>query len=177
MLNGSDYHIFDQITVKSIGTSYSRVILIDNDASYNTFTNCVFEGAVATSYGVTDKTVIYEDNGTNTNNSFTNNHILNGTYGFYSQYGPDLVISKNVFENQFSSNTSYSSYEGIFLSFCDQNIQIERNKIDITNGYCGIYLNYCDGSSTNRGLIANNFIHTGGSGGSVFGIIISTTLR
>ena len=180
-LYGCDYLIFDKITLKAIGTSYSKVVSIINSSSNNTFSDCIIEGST-TSSSDQDISVIHEGSGSNENNVFVGNTILNGSYGIYYQNGDNIVIENNNFENQYrnavnlrylngvsvignqtSSNTLYTSYCALYFAYCDNDISIQKNKIDLTNGYYGIQLYYCDGSSTNRGLIANNFVHIGGT--------------
>ncbi|MBL4656961.1 MAG: hypothetical protein JKX73_03095, partial [Flavobacteriales bacterium] len=187
--NGCDYVTFHQMTIRAIGSTYATAIAIQNSSINCKVTNCELEGSTTTSTS-TNLAVIYEGSGTNTNSNFIDNHVVNGSYGIYfsgTTFG--LVISDNEFENQYykgmylyqmnavkvhsnlvTSNTAYTSFHGIELQYCDNNIEVLKNQVEIIIGRYGLYMYYCDGTSGNRGLIGNNFIHMGGTSGTAYGI-------
>lgn len=192
-LNGCDYVIIAQITMRAIGATYARVIDIENGSTNNTVSNCIIEGSSTTSTG-NNLAVIYEGTGTNSNNTIYNNEVFDGSYGIYYDGGSGISFENNTFaaqyyraihaynlpsvnivSNNISSNTGNSSYYAIYLGYCDNSIRILENRISVNTGYYGIYMYYCDGTSVNRGLTGNNFVHIGGSSGTGYGIYVYCT--
>ena len=184
---GADYVTFNKITIKALNSYYGRLIDFRNYSDHNTIKNCVIKGISA--YGSSEYLAnIYSEGSRNEFNSFTNNHLINGSYGFlYSGTGilhaRGTRIENNIFENQsnygmriiyqdsiiiqnniINSLSDYSEFYGISVRGCINQIQINKNKIHIPHGGIGIDLNYSNRTSNDRGLISNNFISVGGGG-------------
>lgn len=198
-LNGADGVTFRNMTLEGLSGSYCHVIDIRNFSEDNLFENNIIRAAGNNSTS-TNRAVIFASSGTNNDGtSFIGNRIENGSYGFYyygtgtTNLNEGLIISGNEFVNQyymaarlyyqlapvFSNNTvrtssGYTSYYGLFAVYCDQAIRIENNDITgIPHGFA-IYLSSCDGTSTQRGKIANNFVQIG-STSTAYGIYLTST--
>jgi len=202
MLDGADYIIFKNVTIKNTSSYYSRVVWLNNGACHNQIKNCCLTGYNTTSTS-NNMTVVYiydTGNESSENNLFSNNLILNGSIGFYlystTSIKPDnnrfisnviqdpyyigfLAYNQNspVFEKNFISTvTNYSNFYGFYLYSCDNESSILSNKIQAPycGGGMGLILYYCNGSSSKKGLIANNFIYLGNSSNNVYGIYINS---
>ncbi|MCF8459076.1 MAG: T9SS type A sorting domain-containing protein, partial [Bacteroidales bacterium] len=190
-LYGCDYVALDGLTIRAIGASYARPIDIENGSTYITIRNCVIEAPLTTNNSQ-NQSAIYEGTGTNSYTLIENNIISNGSYGIYFDGGSGIEIRDNRFTDQYYmgisvdncpevkitgneilATNSYSSYQAIHTEYCDNQIEIVANKIDLQTGYYGLYLYYCEANLSNSGLIANNFISVGGSSGTGIGIYSS----
>ncbi|MCF8296181.1 MAG: T9SS type A sorting domain-containing protein [Saprospiraceae bacterium] len=196
-LSGADYITFEKITISSTGSTYARVIEISDSSSYNNFRNNIIEAPSTTSnlnelsLVYSPYTVLSEDN----NNSFKSNHFKNGSYGLFwsgrniSNIESGTQILNNVFENQFyramyilyqdapliSGNSisaaSTSSYIGIYCYGDANSININSNKISLSEGI-GIYLSSCNGTTTSKSKVYNNFVHISSTAAICYGIIL-----
>jgi len=183
-LNGCDYVIFRKLTLKSTGTTYSNVVRMESSSTYNRLENNIIEGPTANSSS-SYLALIYCYASSVNDTRFQNNHFKNGSVGIYfSASVSNIQILQNTFTGQFYralecynlsgatisgnsifSGNSYSSYEGIYLSYCGSNLILTKNKINLTYGFAAVNMSSCSASSSSRGLIANNFISiTNGSG-------------
>ncbi len=186
--NGCDHVILCQVTVRALGSTYANAIRIENGSINNIITNNIVEGSTTTSTS-TNFAVIFENTGTNTGNQFTWNVIQKGSTGLYYNAGSSIQIRDNIFQDQYykamelvaipsvqitgntiTSSTTYTSYIAMDLNTCDSGIKILKNKISVGNGIYGVYLNTCTGNISNRGLIANNFIHLGSGSGTGYAL-------
>jgi parallel beta-helix repeat protein len=166
----------NKLYIKSLDVSYGNVIKIGNYNTSVNITNCVLENASYSS--ITIESV------TRTNFcKVINNRILNGAYGLYFPngitdlriinnsfkdqrnygiyvYNPDtLIIRKNIID-AYSGSSNFSAVS--ISSYCRQ-IKIEKNRINIPEGGTGISFNNINGISKENTLVANNFIHIGGT--------------
>lgn len=195
ILSGADGLIFRNITFEATHSSYAHAVELINEAHCNTFEGCRFLGVDGTSTNA-NQAVFYSPGSLDTGNHFINNYFRHGSYGLYFQGAGDetgTLVHNNAFENQYStalylraqngpvvsnnviSNTEtiHSGYVGISLYQCDNRLKILANHIVIDLGD-GIFLNTCSSTSSQRGLIANNFIQVGGSAFAL-GIALSST--
>jgi len=191
LLDGADHFTFRGITIAAEDANYGCALELRNGATNNTFENIFFKGVQATSTS-TNQAVInsFSHELNDHDNNFTNNRIVDGSYGIHFEgHGDDnetqngLEIANNRFENQYysainlryhqapnmsgnviSTDSDYSSYIGIYANNCEGGITVTGNKIYGSKGRYGIYFYYTDGTSGNRSLIANNFIQVGGTG-------------
>lgn len=189
--NGTKYITFDGIHMHATNSVYNRVVEFVSSNSYITIQNCKLESQVVStsssnSYVIWD----YPGTG-NMSNFITikNNTILNGSYAIYNYGGSSSstylqdgwVITGNTITNwaytgcyfyynknlNFSNNTvsSTSTYStnlyGTYFRYCDQAMKIMSNKIIVDRGGYGMYMYYCDGSSSGRTVVANNYINCG----------------
>ena len=187
--NGCDYVIFKKLSIRATGTSYSTVVKFETGSTFNRFENNIIEGpSVSTSS--TNNAVVYGSTTSINNNSFINNAIKNGSYGIYlSASSSSVQLNQNTFTNQYyhpidltnlsnlivskntiSSNSTYSSFEAIYLSSCGSGLAVTGNKINMYYGQAAIDLYSCTATSSTRGLIANNFIYLAPVSASSYGI-------
>lgn len=197
LLDGTDYVTFHKMTFQPIGISYSRAVEIRNMASNNKFLNNVFEGYTGSSTSE-NAAIIYSSSSNDNGNEFRNNLFNNGSYGVYliggsSPYETGIVISNNIFSNQYytgiflyylsapvisfnqlTPRNAYSSQIGISMQSCYDGTQIYSNKIILNTDGTGINLYDVDGTSGTHMRVYNNFIYGGGTN-PTYGIYISSS--
>jgi hypothetical protein len=198
-LDGADYISFQKMTIQSNGFIYNRVIVLENQADHNFFSSCHIVGQPASSY-YTDNAVVYSANTRDQYNTFQNNSILNGSYsmylfstngadefnnhihnnflsGFYA-YGIKMEYQNaaEVIGNILTSAAQCHSYlYGVYLRYADGASKIMGNRIEVrgSNDIRGVTTQYCNGTTSNPVLIANNFVmETGSSNDKSWGIFI-----
>ena len=194
-LNAANYITFNQVTVVGTGTSYSRVFYLLGGASNNAFTNCVFTGGGSNPTS-TNNAIIYSYNTQDENNTWQNNLFINGSYGIYLRgTSPSVLSAGNVVQdNQFIDNYYYgmwlghqnatvitgnlvsmtaasSTAYGIYATYNDNSLLIQKNTVNITGGGYGIYVYNSDGNFVQRAEISNNMVSVGGTSTS-YGIYI-----
>ncbi|MFC1731204.1 right-handed parallel beta-helix repeat-containing protein, partial [candidate division KSB1 bacterium] len=193
--NGSSFIRFTNMTIHSNSTSYPGLVELQNGASYNEVSHCVLESAQnSTSYA----RGVYNYGPSNRGNYFNNNRILNCYYGVYAYGGGTTSLQEsNIYEgneitgyyyygmylyyqdsvivtgNYIKNGTSSIAYpRGIYAYYCDNGREITKNIIDLSGSSYnyGIYSYYNDGTSTEPGLLANNFIIINGGTSTNYGI-------
>ncbi len=191
-LNGADYIWFEDLTIKNSTTS-GNVININSSADYNKIERSHLVG-VSINSTLNTNSVIYNQTGIDSYNSYVNNHVENGSYGIYSQgssttalesgthlfgntienfyymgiynyFQDDIAINKNTI----TSNSPFTTMYGIYNLWCSGDFQMNSNHVYPTAGtdgfYMGAYLSSCDGNSPfDRGSIANNIFIAGREG-------------
>ena len=189
-LFGCDYINFSKITLQSKGTDFATVVKIENGATFNTFSSCVFEGEFTNNI-TTELGLVFEDAGKNNGNKFQNCIFKNGSIGLFYNTGESLVVYHNKFLNQYYkaielsytpgviinensilTSTGNNEYIAIDVQYSERNIQITNNRINFESGYYGIYLYFCNGVADNQGLISNNCIGISGKTGTAYGIYV-----
>jgi len=185
--NGGDYFNFENMTLSNTGATYARVISVDGNSNNNTISNCVLQGNSSISSTSTNYAVIYSPSASaDTNWVFDNNRIIGGSYGAY-WYGSSsipylesgTVFTNNIFESQYyrgvrlyyqesptftGNSATYTSGYGSGLdvftfSYCDSNLVVANNFVKLDGVYGdGIYMTYCEGSSTTHAEVYNNQI-------------------
>ena len=186
-LHGADFITFKGMTLKNTNYNYQIVAGITNNANNNTFKNNIIEGSTCPntgSYG----SLIYSENSNDNDLQIINNIFKYGSMGVYLQGNSSsnlesgLKITGNSFREQYytaislyycgspeiSGNeiiatNSYSYFMGIYLNYCYNKLFISKNKLNIPQGGYGIYIYNCIGTSSNTGLISNNFVYLGGN--------------
>lgn len=187
-LNGSSYVTFKDMTIDNLSNtfSYGRTVVLAGNATNNTITNCEISGSPNTTTS-TNNCVIYANSAGLAHNSFTNNHIMGGSYAIYYYGNPTthtngVLVENNFAEdfyyygiycyyndsteiigNEWRTNVTYTSIRGIYVYDNDKQLNIESNYVsnDETTGgaiYYGIYIGNSDGSLNNRLRVANNCI-------------------
>ncbi len=168
LLDGADYIHFLYIGIK---TNNHHCISFQSEANNNMLSNCIIEGGV-TSFDSISKALIYSDAGNDTNNVFSNNHLIGGSYGFYYQgetYENGTLIKNNIFDEQYYfgirlsnqynpqivGNTLNLGYNTVRSIYCNnsKSVIILRNK----SYEGGIMLEDCHSSNNQESIIANNF--------------------
>lgn len=187
--NGADWFRFRKMTLKSLSSSYARVLDLNGGSDNNIIENNYLTGAGGATTNF--RAIIYSASGTIDNgNVFRNNYIQGGSYGIQiygssatSGYETGTVIENNRFEDQYfrainiiyqvtsvigtnyiTSNTVYSAYRGIETDYCNAGQKIHRNQLILNNAQVGIYIYACIGTASNPGLVSNNFVQIGGMG-------------
>jgi parallel beta-helix repeat protein len=185
-LNGTDYVTFEKLTIEQ--QNNGNVVEFYNNSGHNRILNCVLRGpkvaGTSSSYAV-----IYSDNSYfNSSNTFSNNVILNGTYGVYfrgqylGNHPYNTVIADNTFMNQsyegifmqyieaplvsgnyISGNNNYSN-TGIFISYCSNGFEISGNKIFSFD--VGIKADGSSGTAISHDVILNNFVQSENTAGA-----------
>ncbi len=183
-LDGADYLSFKKITIKSLNTTYGRVVFIANGADHNLFQHNIVLGVPKPGYTSQNEFSLFYSATSNDNyNTYDGNRMLNGTYGFYlagvNTPNPALgtVIKNNFFQDQawvpidlmdygspvisqntITSNPSvYPNFQGIRLEQCPGNYKIVKNKL--LQG--GISIVSSPASPSAHSLVANNMISAG----------------
>lgn len=190
-LDGADHFIFRNIRMESTGTSYGRVLLLENEADSNHIDSCYIKGDQGISSTSTNMALLYSSSNDNvSHNLFTNNVFQNGSYGmyFYGNSSSDLAQGNQLINNWFldqyysgirvyyqdspvirnnyvklSGNYTTGSNYGIYVGYGDNNLEISGNRVSFSNRGYGMYIYYCDGTMINRGKIFNNSVSVGDS--------------
>ncbi len=177
-LDSAKYVSFKNMTFKATGSTYARVVHLNNGASFNNFSNCQFIGMP----NISELVICNYDNfgKFDTVNVFSNNKFINGAIGFllitYS-YGNEhtITLTNNEFVNQSDKaiympsairskiNTNYIHSNlyctGIMIENKSYSDTISNNKIQLNAGGNGIVLYSSHGNISDTTLISNNFIY------------------
>ncbi|MCB0746637.1 MAG: hypothetical protein KDC90_04160 [Ignavibacteriae bacterium] len=181
-INGAENITFQNLKFVAKGTNYSRIIYSDNPQGKLNFVGNIFEGKVNPSISALFNVVhIIADNSSEdiSDITFESNEFNDGYFAIYldsytSPKSNNLSISNNIFNSNYfgiwikefdSPNIHNNSFNlitstTINISYCDNSFLVTNNKIntkDNTNSH-GIAISNSFGTSTNKGLISNNFI-------------------
>jgi hypothetical protein len=182
--SGTDWVTMRKMSFVRTGTSsYATILDISGGSDNNTFKSNIFTGTKSGwyyQYG----SLVYSAGSDDTSNTFQNNIMKYGYYGFYwngaSATEKNIRIINNVLDSQslysiyiYNSTSPYisgntitnynSAGMGMYLYYCYEDMKILKNKISMPNGGYGMYFQYCSGTSTKRQLIYNNFISVSGN--------------
>lgn len=183
--NGCKYITFNKVTIqRTYNNTYASVVEITGAANNNTIKNCRIIGwygaSTLTNYALVNNLATTQDY----NNTFDNNNMKYGSYGFYWQ-GISTValeagnkIKNNIIDScyymgmymiyqdaeQIIGNTVSNIYYdnasigyGIYRNSCQNGSIVTKNKVYLPRGgYAGYFIN-CLGISTAKQLIASNF--------------------
>jgi hypothetical protein len=201
--NGADFFRLRNMTIMNNGSTsgYYNVVQFMNSADNNEVRGCIISNATPTSGNL-----IQVNNTKNYYNNIIGNTFTGGSTGVFwqsatsSPYASRIVVDSNTFTNQFSygiylyytdsiraryntitTNSSNTSYSGIYSVGTFLNNIISYNKISGFvggTGGAGIYLSSFgnNGNSSNRCLIANNFIQGGTGANTTYGIFSSYSI-
>lgn len=195
-LRNADYVTLKAMTISSQSGTDGRVIRFNGNVHHINITDNILSAQNTTS----SDELIYSNADIISDIYIHNNIFSEGQVGVYligysnSILSSNTVITGNTFSGQSSdaiyltnqdapiisynnitNNSSSSSYEGINLSYCDNNMLISNNKIYSNASNYGIHLNYCDASFAFEGKIVNNFISMEGSSSGTDGININNS--
>ena len=197
-LQGSEFVIFQNLTIRALGKTYGRVIQLEGSAHHNTIQNAILETDSTIQTTSTNFAIVYDvSNSNNEYNTYKNNHLKGGSYGFYlwglgtTNPTRGTVIENNkmspyymgvyLYYNMAPKITSniihtqhYTSSYGIYAWYADSGLVISKNKINIELGAYGIYLGSPSAKATNPGMVINNFVTMGGAG-TAYGIYVTNT--
>ena len=179
-LRGANYLTFQGITFERTGTTTNigHVVHILNGAHHNTFLNCQMIGLMN---GTASGYNIWSDGSKDDYNTFKNNRIRfgNNNMQYLATTGAHevgTVIEGNVFENGMNNsvliqfNDSISIKGNVFLNVnnhvignydlqlldCDNAIRVDGNYFNSTNLDTSLWINSCNATASNHGIIANN---------------------
>lgn len=193
--DGADYVTFQNITIQTQGTTTSRVIDFKNQASNNTFDNCVILGRLTGNTSTSNLTAAVYGNGAGLdNNTFQNSTISGGGYAvyfygssgnlaknlriencivdqwyYYGFYGYYLDGPKYINNDITCGNNSNTSGYGFYLWYCDNDMRIVGNNFTPSSTGAplyAIYGYYCDATAANPSIISNNVIVHGSTSSS-----------
>jgi hypothetical protein len=185
-LDSVDYITFRNMTFESHGETYARIFHLENHVENIKFLNNIFNSHFSGSASTNQSAIRAPDGPTYT----TENLLISGNVFNNSGYGIDLSsrgwsiyydsgtqIIGNTFNNV-AVGISITGHEapviennqireisitggGIRLNNCKGALRVLKNWIYFRS-YRGISISSCQGSSSERGLIANNFIRNTG---------------
>jgi hypothetical protein len=191
-LNGADFCSIHGITFRAENDTYSRIIEINGGADSVNISYNVFRSTSNTS-NVDRKTAIISNNSYYVSREIENNIFHGGAYGIIMRraaynydYPKGALIRGNTLNVGYTgiyiqfhdapkilSNTITAGSQGMLLSQLSGPFRIEKNKLNIHSQY-GIRLSASQSNQVSPGLIANNFIHVGGTG-NAYGLYIAST--
>ena len=85
-------------------------------------------------------------------------------------YAPKVI-------NNVIYNKERSSFEGIQLEYCIEDLVVSGNRVNSNGSQYGIYLNQCKATNPFYGLISNNSIHIGGTTSYAWGLYLNNCVR
>ncbi|HBG70972.1 MAG: hypothetical protein A2W93_03280 [Bacteroidetes bacterium GWF2_43_63] len=201
---GADNMIFSDFTMQSTGGTYSRVLDITGSTNRLTFDGMTFESPVTAAGSSTNNAVVYNASSLDSNMTFRNCDVLNGSYGMYLYNSSTTIDTNLLVEN---CTVSGFSYYGINAYYHTHGI-IRNNTIisaDGTVAYSSVYslrpyyfdfgtltgnkviasgsaanyalyAYYMDAAAGSEGIVANNFFVAGRAGntGTTYGMYMGT---
>lgn len=200
-LSGASYITIKDLTIQSNGSNAGRVVMFSGNSSYDSLINCTLNASSTTTSSNTSG--IYATALAGEKNVFLNNRINRGYYGIYWRgSGTSDLTEDHIFEGNTISNAYYySSYfyyndnlkyrnntitttaptthYGIYTYYCDNDLEIVGNRVTITGNTTGtqygMRIYYNDGTSSQRGLVANNVILINNNSSGAYGMYIRYT--
>jgi len=179
-IKGADHLQFRKL---SFEPTYNYAIRLDNNAKGLTFSNCLFKlNSSYYYYGYG----IYSGSDVDDSLTVQNNTFNGGYYGVYlygingSVYEKNVLITKNIFNNQYSSavylqysdapkitsniiNNSTTGAIGVNVYNTINNLDISYNRFALSSASAyGLRVYNCIGNSGKKGNIFNNFISING---------------
>jgi parallel beta-helix repeat protein len=177
-LNNSDFLTFSRMTF--LLPNFADFFYIENGTNDLTIANNDFKSNATSAYTFIQGAGTIETNIQIKDNRFQNSLeaiLMYGTNASSLEGG--LVIENNVFDDISNygiltryhnapiirNNTFNNVSRPIYCEYADNGLRITGNKIttDGNIGDASISLYYCDGTSSARGLVANNFVQASGS--------------
>ncbi len=167
-LNNSRFLQFRNMTISAINTSFSTALLLDNNASNDSFINVIFNG-VTTTTNSTNFAVIRSPSGISNFIYFGKCTINNGAYGSYflsnatAPSTENLTFDNCTFNNQYAFGVYNQNINGIKL------IKNNINTNSTLTTYIGIHNNgILINSDANQPLIIGNLIYGAVSGTGLY---------
>ncbi|MBN2423975.1 MAG: VCBS repeat-containing protein [Calditrichaceae bacterium] len=193
---GADFINLENLKFTANGSAYARVIDFYLGADSIALRNNSFSSVYNTNASV-DRAIIYSPDAYYFSRIIENNVFHACSYGIYMRskqnnvpYPLGAVIQDNQLKNcgyagmyiQFydapiiTGNEVHARTYGIEALTCENELRILNNKIS-TNSQTGLYISSCDAGQYHHGLIANNFIHVGGTSTAYGMNIVSSTYQ
>jgi hypothetical protein len=184
LMKGADYWRFENLTFRantSASASYGRVFHLFAGTDNFVLSNCLLIGSPVNNSAADALAVVYSRHSVYKSRVFKNNLFQHGSYGYFDEnhHSFPLLQGLELTDNEFkeSYNALFLDYHeapkvtgnyihetdgmGIHLAHASGEIEILSNQV-LVNSSSALYLESCDGSG-DRGLVANNFIHSGGT--------------
>ncbi|MEX0966560.1 MAG: T9SS type A sorting domain-containing protein [Bacteroidia bacterium] len=187
-LDSTAYITFQNLTLRASNLTYGRVVLFTDYVKSIHFRNNHILGQDANA--ASNTILIYGNAIRGSHLEFSNNRIEEGANGIYlnfqgSSRGTHITIANNfildnfsrgvdltrinflnIIGNKITTDDEATGYIGIYLFDIDSGIRVVGNNVyDVKN--VALYLQFSENSSTDRGLIANNFFHARDNGDAV----------
>jgi len=201
-MNGTKWVTFKKMTIqRTFANTQGKVIELKGGANNNTFTNCRIFGVNCTNPAVTTPTstnyaIVYSATDIDFNNTFKNNNIRYGSYGFYwlgtntTTLETGTLIQGNKLDSQYYmgiytlyqdaeqlrsntlTNIIQTSGYGFYIANNYNGQVISKNRIDMPRSGYGMYIASNIGIATGAGNVSNNFVTIGGTAAS-YGIYMT----
>src|SRR5690606_6034904 len=133
MLDGADFFTFKNLGFERSGTNqtFSRIVSLQNNCDYNTFTNCLFSGPTgntssATTLNRTSVAILTPENDYNT---YTNNRFIGNGNAFWGEF---TAVAPKSIGTVISNNQINVFYTGIFIT-AETAPVISQNYVSRTN--------------------------------------------
>jgi subtilisin-like proprotein convertase family protein len=188
-LTGADWFRFRKMTLRALNTANARIVTFQGGSDNNIFESNQLIGVTTTSTSDARALILSLAGTTDNGNIIRRNFFQNGSDGVWlngstvtTGYESGTVVENNRFENQYrrsinlayqnasviagnviASNTTYTFYNGIVAFVCNNNHRVEKNILTLNGATAGIAIDNCQGGTTARGLVANNFVQIGGT--------------
>jgi len=193
---GGSHIAFKNMTISATGTTYGRLFVFENNASYNTVENCILQ-MPSGSYYYTN--AAYAISTISQYNSFINNDISNGYYAFYFSTNNSTNTAKgnqfiknnmhgfryyaaylqyqdsfSLVGNTFINDTSATSVYPVYIYRAAGAFRVEKNNIHAhgSSTIYGLRLYYCTSTLANPAVVANNMISLTGTSTYPYGFYV-----
>lgn len=153
LLDSASYITYKNMTIEATGSTYGRVLVMDNTASFDSIVNCRINAPVSTSTS-NNITGIYADGLRGEGNTIKNNIISNGSSGIYFRGSGTTALT---YDHVIDSNTVNGSYYyGMYLGNTGR-IQVTKNMVNVTMPRNSTsYAMYSTNSDSAYQYVANN---------------------
>jgi hypothetical protein len=186
-LNGTQWVIFENITIDHKSALQGNALKVDGKASHIQFKSVVFEG-VENASTLQSATIYFTSVAPKSYMAFEDCEINNGSVGimksgadsrnmdhhttiigstFFNQSIAGIMLSNEdapeISNNVVSSLSNAKNFTGISLNTVMNSMVVSNNIINAKNGTYGIDMNNCVAPVTNYSQVSNNSIAVGGS--------------
>lgn len=194
-LSGVSGISFSNMSFLLTASAFHNVVIIENGASCNRFTNCHFTGKITNQTSTVYAAVLCNSN-QGVDNDFYGNTFTLGSIGL-STNGPNLTtgslvdIIDNTFTNNYSQGLSvvnskyvnvignhasitsaqHSGYTGMFVSYSNSMTLSHNSVFNPFTGGSALGYTECDGTATDTTRVYNNYVYSGTTNNlqSIFG--------
>ena len=139
-MTNADWITFQNMSIKSTGTTYSNVMNFNGGSDHNNFLNCVLQNPAMASTS-TYNAVIFSSAGMDEYNSFVDNDITGGSIGAY-WFGAGSTAATSEMMNRFERNKITGQYYFGLYTYYQNTITLKDNLIIRDGGYTYAYLCY-----------------------------------
>ncbi|MEX0966558.1 MAG: T9SS type A sorting domain-containing protein [Bacteroidia bacterium] len=193
LLDKAEGVTLQHLTIRANGNTYSNALALATKVERINIQNNIIEGQDLNS-AQRDDAVIYGNGLSATDLKIMHNLIREGSFGidlrftnntncatststfiaynvFRSNYSNGMYIQDvfflSVIENDITSDDEYTAYHGIYLWDNDSALMVLGNYVyDVKN--LAMRIEHTENSAGNRGLVANNFLHSRDNGNGAY---------